>query len=198
MSCKKCEGDLSEIPNVLQDGSRVNDLFCKECGYTEKPYTHLDKIWMVLSVNPEDGAEGLLSMKGEDGRDMPLMAGDKDRLASITEAGKAIVAQSGLPKVRLVEFGSRRVVKEISEMETYSPEDKGFGKTKKMSLEETLDDLITEHIDSEGDSKKVSLNMSLFLTKTIMAMRLKIGKEKTKQFLDMQKGFLDVASDMMA
>lgn len=199
LSCETCQTALSAIPKTLTDGSKVNDFFCKTCGFTKKPYTHMEKMWVVLSVNPEDGVEGMLSMKGQDGQNMPLIAGDKARLASITEAGEMIVKQSGLPKVRLIEFGSRKVIKEISEDGDYTPKHKDtVDQGTALSLDEKVDLLLTQYVDSENESNKMSFNLSTILTKTIMSMSLKIGKEETKTFLDIQKKFLDTASDLMS
>ena len=73
----------------------------------------IDAIWAFLSVDPDDGNEGVCSAQllGP-GSMVPLIAADEARLRSITPIAEDIARVTG-QIVRLVKFTNREVVKEF-------------------------------------------------------------------------------------
>jgi len=70
----------------------------------------IDVIWAFVSVDPEDGNEGVLSaaLLGP-GSQVPLIAADEARLNSLWPIARAIAKITGL-RCRLVKFHTREVV----------------------------------------------------------------------------------------
>jgi hypothetical protein len=74
--------------------------------------SRIDAIWAFVSVDPEDGNEGVLSapLLGP-GSQVPLIAADPARLNSLRPIAQAIAMRSGM-QVRLVRFHQREVLEE--------------------------------------------------------------------------------------
>jgi hypothetical protein len=77
----------------------------------------IDAIWAFLSVDPEDGNEGVLSgpLLGP-GSQVPLIAADEARLESLWPIARHIARAAGW-HCRLVKFHTREVVAEIDPTE---------------------------------------------------------------------------------
>lgn len=73
----------------------------------------IDAIWAFVSVDPEDGNEGVIagSLLGPDSL-VPLIAADEARLASLMPVAHAIAKATG-QTVRLVRFHQREVLQEF-------------------------------------------------------------------------------------
>jgi hypothetical protein len=73
----------------------------------------IDCVWAFLSVDPEDGNEGVIAapLMGP-GSMVPLIAADERRLQSITPIAKDIAKATGRV-VRLVKFTGREVVEQF-------------------------------------------------------------------------------------
>jgi hypothetical protein len=73
----------------------------------------IDAIWAFLSIDPEDGNEGVLAgpLLGP-GSVVPLIAADEARLKSLTPTAEQIARISGRV-VRLVKFTNREVVRQF-------------------------------------------------------------------------------------
>jgi hypothetical protein len=71
----------------------------------------IDCIWAFLSVDPEDGNEGLCAAS-VNGAWLPLIAADEARLASLWPKAEEIARETG-HVIRLVKFHNREVVRQI-------------------------------------------------------------------------------------
>jgi hypothetical protein len=73
----------------------------------------IDAIWAFLSVDPEDGNEGVLAgpLLGP-GSQVPLIAADEKRLQSLWPIARQI-AQAAGRRCRLVKFHTREVIEEF-------------------------------------------------------------------------------------
>jgi hypothetical protein len=73
----------------------------------------IDAIWAFLSVDPDDGNEGVLSgpLLGPDTQ-VPLIAADEKRIESLWPWANAIAKATGR-RCRLVKFHQREVVREF-------------------------------------------------------------------------------------
>lgn len=74
----------------------------------------IDAIWAFLSVDPDDGNEGVLSapILGPDSV-VPLIAADEARLVSLWPLARYIASKTGVG-CRLVKFHTREVVEEFT------------------------------------------------------------------------------------
>jgi hypothetical protein len=75
----------------------------------------IDAIWAFLSVDPEDGNEGVLSgpLLGP-GTQVPLIAADEARLQSLWPLARAIARASGR-RCQLVKFHTREVIAQVAD-----------------------------------------------------------------------------------
>jgi hypothetical protein len=73
----------------------------------------IDSVWAFVSVDPVDGYEGVMSgpLMGP-GTQVPLIAADEKRLASLWPIARAIAAQFGI-KCRLIRLHNREVIEEF-------------------------------------------------------------------------------------
>jgi hypothetical protein len=73
----------------------------------------IDAIWAFVSVDPEDGNEGVCAapLLGP-GSMVPLIAADEARLKSITPIAEHIAKASGMV-IRLVKFTNREVIQQF-------------------------------------------------------------------------------------
>jgi hypothetical protein len=74
----------------------------------------IDAIWAFVSVDPDDGNEGVLSapLLGP-GTQVPLIAADEARLKSLWPIARMIASRSGM-RCQLVKFHTREVVEEFT------------------------------------------------------------------------------------
>jgi hypothetical protein len=71
----------------------------------------IDHVYMFVSVDPDDGNEGVVAAPVE-GVLMPLVAADDKRLECLMPLAKEL-ATMGNMKIRLIKLSNREVVKEI-------------------------------------------------------------------------------------
>ncbi len=69
----------------------------------------ITSISAFISVDPDDGDEGILAATMNDGTIMPLMAADSDRLKSLWPIAKEIQKLSGI-RVELRQFSDGEVL----------------------------------------------------------------------------------------
>jgi hypothetical protein len=71
----------------------------------------IESIWAFVSVDPEDGNEGVAAASFR-GVMMPLIAADEKRLTMILPIAEHIKASTGI-KLKLVKFTTREEIREI-------------------------------------------------------------------------------------
>jgi hypothetical protein len=72
----------------------------------------IDCIWAFLSVDEEDGNEGVCATMLPNGSMMPLIAADEKRLQSLWPEARRIAQMTGR-RCRLVKFHTREVIEEF-------------------------------------------------------------------------------------
>jgi hypothetical protein len=81
--------------------------------YKPKNTMFINEIWAFVSVDPEDGYEGVISapLMGP-GSQVPLIAADPKRLDSLWPIARNIAAVTGV-KCKLVKFWNREEIEEF-------------------------------------------------------------------------------------
>lgn len=72
----------------------------------------IESIWAYVSVDADDGNEGVCAVTFGNGITIPLIAADPARLDSIRPLAMDLAAKTGM-KIRLVRFTSREEIEEI-------------------------------------------------------------------------------------
>jgi hypothetical protein len=105
---------VSLIRRLLRENEELRNGHMSAVVLTPKnTMPRIDSIWAYLSVDPDDGNEGVLSapLLGP-GSQVPLIAADEARLKSIGPIAEKIAQATGR-RVRLVKFATREVVREF-------------------------------------------------------------------------------------
>jgi hypothetical protein len=71
----------------------------------------IDCIWAYLSVDPEDGNEGIVAGVFQ-GVSLPLIAVDEERLRSLAPMAEQIARKTGRV-IRLVKFTNRELIRQL-------------------------------------------------------------------------------------
>jgi hypothetical protein len=71
----------------------------------------IDSIWAFVSVDPQDGNEGVCAFQiGQ--HMMPMIAADPKRLKALTPLAESLALRTGM-KIKLVRFTAREEVREL-------------------------------------------------------------------------------------
>lgn len=73
----------------------------------------IDELYAFVSVDEQDGNEGLVAAPYGGQMCLPLIAADKERLKVITPLAERL-AQATKQKIRLIKLSHREVIKDIS------------------------------------------------------------------------------------
>lgn len=80
---------------------------------TSNVLPRIDSIHAFLSVDPEDGCEGVIAITDPFLGSMPLIAADDTRLKALWPIAERTARKAGIT-VRLVKFSTREVIAEIT------------------------------------------------------------------------------------
>jgi hypothetical protein len=73
----------------------------------------IEEVFMFVSVDAEDGNEGVIGAPMDPMNCVPLIAADKKRLESLTPIAEKL-AKFGNVKIRLIRLSHREVIREIN------------------------------------------------------------------------------------
>jgi hypothetical protein len=73
----------------------------------------IESVYMYVSVDPDDGNEGIVGAPLEPVGCMPMVAADEKRLAQLTPIAEEIAKRYKM-KIRLIKLSHREVIKEIN------------------------------------------------------------------------------------
>lgn len=108
MKCPNCYIDL-KITDLEGQMLQV----CPKCWFNvPKNHLKVDNMYAYLSVDQEDGNEGLVAIDTATGK-MPLVGADMGRMLSYKPIVKNLVKTTGF-KVRLYKFSSKKLLDEIN------------------------------------------------------------------------------------
>jgi hypothetical protein len=71
----------------------------------------IESIWAFVSVDPQDGNEGVCAFQIGP-QMMPMMAADPKRLEAITPLAESLALRTGM-KIKLVRFTAREEIREL-------------------------------------------------------------------------------------
>jgi hypothetical protein len=108
---KDIEAEAAFVMGLIQQAREQDMVIELHTPKNEMP--HIDQMWAFLSIDPEDGNEGVIAgpLMGP-GSVVPLVAADEKRLASLEPVARQWATVFGRV-VRLVKFSQREVIMEF-------------------------------------------------------------------------------------
>lgn len=73
----------------------------------------IEEMYAFIMVDPDDGSEGIPAFQGADGKWLPLVGADMDRVDSLIPLAEEMVQATGVP-IEVVKFTQRETIRVIN------------------------------------------------------------------------------------